>query len=186
MKIKLNFFSIHIIIALTLIITTLLVEIFSFSNLILFIAFIIIFLLTFFIFLFIKKIKIFSFHLLTTSAFFLVMIIYINHIENNYKIIINIFPEINEEIGIIDSYPIIKDNKLEMKIKIIGIKNNDSTIFRKNKPFFLLLNIKEEDQSLFSKGDIVKINKKISLPRKKIFNFDYRKYLFYNEIYGTI
>jgi competence protein ComEC len=38
----------------------------------------------------------------------------------------------------------------------------------------------------FEKGDIIRIKKKISLPREKIFNSNYRKDLYYNEIYGLI
>ena len=35
-------------------------------------------------------------------------------------------------------------------------------------------------------GDLIVINKKIGIPQEKIFNFNYKEYLYYHKIYGII
>ncbi|HOL57237.1 MAG TPA: ComEC/Rec2 family competence protein, partial [Spirochaetota bacterium] len=99
--------------------------------------------------------------------------------EANSSIIIS-----EKFIGYINSYPIYKNGKLSFKFKVIGIKNSEVIDYLKVKNFNILVKIKTEDRKIVKYGDLLAIEKKISFAQEKIFDFYYRRFLYYQNVYG--
>lgn len=87
-------------------------------------------------------------------------------------------------IGYINGYPVYKKDKLSFKFKVVGIKFQDVTDYIKVKPFDIIVKIKTNNRKLVRYGDSIFINKKISFAQEKINDFKYRKFLFYQNVYG--
>ncbi len=185
MKKILSIFSINLIIFLFFISYIILTEKFKFSSKYLFIIFLFLFLIICCISIFFKKPRLVLIGIIIL-IFLLIFSLRTIIIENDYNNIIKNFKNYKEIIGYIDSYPKTKKDKIEYKLKVIGLKYIDINDYVKVNPFFILIKFKKTDNNNLKRGDIIQIVDKIRIPQKKIFNFNYREYLFYQKIYGII
>ena len=114
----------------------------------------------------------------------------ITNIEDQYNLALKSINKSTGSIGYVNDFPIRKNGKLELQFKILGIKTLDVNDFILVKPFSIRIRINDSDLNIsnlnISKGNTFIINQKIILPQEKVFNYQYRKNLFYRGIYGTI
>ena len=178
-------FSIPLIISLSFIFFIILVKKFNCSFLLVLWSYLIISVIIICIGILNKKLdiifKVFIFCIIFICFFYRII-----NIEKYYDNVINTINNGQRVIGFVNSFPALKNNKLEVKLKVIGIKYSDITDYKKVSPFNILLKIKNPEHIILNRGDIITINKKISIPQKKIINFKYREYLFCHSVYGII
>ncbi len=178
-------FSINLIIFFIFLFFIVLIKRFNYSCFLILLLYLSIFSIVFFISIIIKRINIFLINNLILIIFF-IFYFRTTSIERFYKKNITGFKNINNILGYIDSYQKLKNNKAEYKLKVFGIKFLDKTDYSKVKLFNITIKLKHYENIILKRGDIIAINKKISIPQIKIFNFYYREYLFYHKIYGII
>jgi len=179
--------SIHLLAFIEIIIFTVLREIYQINVLILLYYFstvITLCIITLFIY---KKNKIYFLWALLLLIFIFFNALTINSREKFFLETIKNFSEYEEYIGVIKSFPVLKNSKEEIRVKIFAAKKENTTDFIYIKPFHILSKIKNsDDEKSFEKGDVIKIIKPVSPAQEKIFNFNYRKYLYYNNIFGVV
>ncbi len=175
--------SLPLLISISLIISIILYEKFKISPFI-FLIFLLMISLILFTRCVIDKNYNFLFGIILFEIFFILFLLKLHKIDNYYKNSVKSINKSKKIIGIIDSYPINKNGYIEVKLKIIKINYYNEFDFTKIKPFMIILKIKNNPD--VNRGDTILVNKKINLPSEKINNFQYRKYLFFNQIYGII
>lgn len=133
----------------------------------------------------VKKNRLLYYGVIIYIPIFALLILRILIIDNLYEKTLKNINYSEAIIGEIISFPVNKNELLEMKVKVLGIKYPWITDHKKVDVFNILVKIKSYNNDL-KKGDAICIKDKISFPRSNINGFNYRKYLFYHEIYGVM
>ena len=120
---------------------------------------------------------------LIISALFYLRIINLNE---KYENAINNFKNGKSLLGRVESQPVKNQSKIIMNIRVAGFKFSERADYSQIPPFMILLKIKEADDLIIRQGDVLEISQNIKLSREKIFDFNYRDYLFNKKIYGVI
>lgn len=185
MKKNVYIFPVSLILFFVLTFFIVLVKIYNFSSNFILLLYLIFFCLICFLILIKKKFNVFIINSVIL-IFFLIFYHRTNLTESFYASTLNSFKDVNSILGYINSFPKIKKDKIEYKVKIIGVKYDNREDYTKIKPFNIIFNLKGTKEINYKNGDLVVINKKVSIPREKIFDFNYRKYLYYHNIYGLV
>ena len=185
MKRNIPFFSINLILFFNFIFFIILIKKYNISFCFFLLLFIVIFCLICIISLIKKKFNIFIINNIILIIF-LVFYYRTYSIERFYNRTLKDLSEIKSIVGYIYSFPKIKKDKFEYKLKVIGIKYNNNVDYTKVKAFNIIFNLKKNYNINYNIGDLIVINKKIGIPQEKIFNFNYKEYLYYHKIYGII
>ena len=123
--------------------------------------------------------------ILISTLFYIRIISFNNHYKNSVD---EIFKS-EKIVGYISEYPTDKNGKLTFKFKVVAIKYPEISDFKKISSFDILVKVKMDNNtatSNFIKGDKFLISKKISFPRERIFDFDYKEYLINNQVFGEV
>lgn len=110
----------------------------------------------------------------------------IYRINTAYKTLLPEIEQSQELLGVITEYPGANDNRVDFYFKILAVKNPGITDFKKVASFDIVVKVKNGINCEFHKGMEARIRKKISVPRDKIFEFEYKKYLRHKRIYGEV
>lgn len=89
-------------------------------------------------------------------------------------------------VGQIDSYPELRGERVTFTMIVVGVRCEGVRDFVAVKPFKVLVGLSGPGLNELSRGDRIKIQASIKLPRERIYDFAYRRYLFYNNIYGVL
>jgi len=107
-------------------------------------------------------------------------------IETGYKTLLSEIEQSQEFLGVITEYPCSNNDRIDFYFRILAVKNPGITDFKKVAPFDIVVKVKNGINCEFHKGMEARIRKKISVPRDKIFEFEYKKYLGHKRIYGEV
>lgn len=92
----------------------------------------------------------------------------------------------NAVVGRVDSYPVMKGGKLTFNLHVVGLKSSAITDYRAIEGFTVLVRLSGAEANAVSRGDWVKISSPVRLPQERVYDFNYRRYLFHNNIYGVL
>jgi competence protein ComEC len=106
-------------------------------------------------------------------------------IEKEYSQKIRIFGSIEKITGFVSEFPENKNGRIDFKFNVCGINLCGKSDFEKTKPFSIIVKIKNPEKKV-KRGDVLIIEQKIKLPQKGNTGFNYREYLFFQEIFGII
>jgi competence protein ComEC len=113
------------------------------------------------------------------------LFIWISETNKNYFEVISDFNKIEKTAGYISEFPQIKNNRLEFKFMVKGVKYAENADFKIIKQFEVLVKLKNP-QSELKRGDALKITKEMIIPEKNINGFNYREYLFFQGVYAVV
>ncbi len=185
MKNLLRLLSFPLLLALSIILFVIIFANTKINCFLLFLFFLIVFLSLFILFLILKKKQ------LAISSILISMVLFIftfrlAYIENDYKFALENINSSTGAIGYVSEFPVRKNGKLDLNVKVIGVKNRDIKDFIFIKPFNIRVTLSDDIIINLHKGTAIIINQKVSLPREKVFDYQYRKNLYYNNIYGVV
>lgn len=105
-----------------------------------------------------------------------------HQIPKKYDSSLEIIKKSKSFIGKAVDYPVLKGGKLSVKLKILAVRFENTTDYRKVETFYVRI---KTDNLDIKRADVLLINAVIRIPQVKIYDFKYRDYLFNNKIYGV-
>lgn len=89
-------------------------------------------------------------------------------------------------IGRVDSFPVMKGGKLSFNFHVIGVRRDGISDYAAVEGFTVLVRLSGVGADAVSRGDWLKIDSPVEVPRERVYDFAYRRYLFHNKLYGVL
>jgi len=124
--------------------------------------------------------------MILVNIFIFLLIFRIIILEKHYLQSIMYIKDNTSFIGYVSSYPEIKNNKINFKVKVIKISYENTYCYKKIKSFNVLIVINNNYGFKINRGDAVEIRSQIRYPCTSINGFNYKEYLFFHNIYGAV
>lgn len=104
----------------------------------------------------------------------------------HYRESLDYFEDSKAVIGEIESFPIKKGEKYSFSLRVLGVRIGEGDDFLEVKSFLVLVQVKGEKGRHLRRGERVKIESRLKLPKENFFDFNYRRYLLHSKIYGIL